>query len=96
MKILVTGGAGFIGTNLCKYILQKGHSVICIDNFYTSNKENILSLINDKKFLFLRKDIERKIEVDCDGIINLACPASPIHYQKDPIKTFKTSVVQII
>lgn len=96
MKILVTGGSGFIGTNLCKYIIEKGHSVICVDNFYTSSKKNILGLINNKNFLFLKKDIERKIEIDCDGIINLACPASPIHYQKDPIKTFKTSVIGTI
>ena len=93
MKILVAGGAGFIGSNLCRTLLKKNYKVICLDNLYTSTKKNIAPFDKLKNFKFIKEDIENKIDIDCDYIFNLACPASPVHYQKDPIKTFKTSVI---
>ncbi len=96
MKILIAGGAGFIGSNLCRILLKKNYEVICLDNLYTSNKKNIAPFEKLKNFTFIKKDIENKINIDCDHIFNLACPASPVHYQKDPIKTFKTSVIGTI
>ena len=92
MKILVTGGAGFIGSHLCKRLLAEGNEVIALDNFFTGNKDNILPLLSNPKFELLRHDITFPIYVEVDQIYNLACPASPIHYQFDPVQTTKTSV----
>jgi UDP-glucuronate decarboxylase len=95
MKILVTGGAGFIGSHLCKYLLDKGEEVICMDNFFTGNKKNIQPLLKNPNFEVLRHDIIKPIYLEVDQIYNLACPASPVHYQWDPIKTTLTSTVGI-
>ena len=92
MKILVTGGAGFVGSHLCKRLLKDGHEVLCVDNFFTGNKDNILELLDNKKFEMLRHDVTFPLYVEVDQIYNLACPASPIHYQFDPVQTTKTSV----
>jgi len=92
-KILVTGGAGFIGSHLCEKLLEQGNDVICIDNLFTGQKDNIRHLMNDSYFEFIRKDILEDIYVECDQIYNLACPASPVYYQYDPIKTGKTNVI---
>ncbi len=91
-RILVTGGAGFIGSHLCETLLEKGNEVICVDNFFTGSKSNILSLLDNKYFEVIRHDITFPLYVECDEIFNLACPASPIHYQRDPVQTTKTSV----
>jgi UDP-glucuronate decarboxylase len=91
-KILVTGGAGFIGSHLCKRLLNDGNDVLCVDNFYTGVKENIIELMDNKKFELLRHDITFPLYVEVDQIYNLACPASPVHYQFDPVQTTKTSV----
>jgi UDP-glucuronate decarboxylase len=91
-KILITGGAGFIGSHLCKRLLSEGHEVLCVDNFFTGNKDNILELMDNKKFEFMRHDVTFPLYVEVDQIYNLACPASPIHYQFDPVQTTKTSV----
>lgn len=92
MKILVTGGAGFIGSHLCKRLLDEGNEVLCVDNLFTGNKDNILELLDNKKFDFMRHDVTFPLYVEVDQIYNLACPASPIHYQHDPVQTTKTSV----
>ncbi len=92
-NILVTGGAGFIGSHLCEKLLELGHSVICIDNFFTGRKDNILHLMDNKNFEVIRHDIIEPILVEVDWIFNLACPASPIHYQFNPIKTVKTNIL---
>lgn len=92
MKILITGGAGFIGSHLCKRLLNDGHDVICLDNFFTGTKENIIGLMDNKRFEVLRHDITFPLYLEIDQIYNLACPASPIHYQFDPVQTTKTSV----
>ena len=92
MKILVTGGAGFIGSHLCKRLLGEGHDVICVDNFYTGDKDNILDLFKNPRFELLRHDVTFPLYVEVDQIYNLACPASPVHYQFDPVQTTKTSV----
>lgn len=91
-KILITGGAGFIGSHLCKKLLDEGHEVICVDNFFTGNKNNILPLLDNKKFELIRHDVTFPLYVEIDEIYNLACPASPVHYQFDPVQTTKTSV----
>jgi len=95
-RILVTGGAGFIGSHLCKFLLEKGHEVICLDNLFTGSKENIKDLLNNPKFEFIRHDITYPIHIECDEIYNLACPAAPIHYQFNPIKTIKCNTVGIV
>jgi len=95
-KILVTGGAGFIGSHLCEKLLQEGNEVICLDNFFTGSKDNIYHLMDNKKFELIRHDIIKPLLIEVDEIYNLACPASPIHYQHNAIKTIKTNVLGII
>ena len=91
-RVLITGGAGFLGSHLCQRILAEGHDVLCVDNFYTGTKDNIAALLKDSRFELLRHDVTFPLYVEVDEIYNLACPASPIHYQFDPIQTTKTSV----
>lgn len=91
-KILVTGGAGFIGSHLCRRLLEGGNDVLCVDNFFTGTKENVLPLMDNNNFELLRHDVTFPLYVEVDEIYNLACPASPIHYQFDPVQTTKTSV----
>jgi UDP-glucuronate decarboxylase len=91
-RVLVTGGAGFLGSHLCERLLKKGHDVLCVDNYYTGSKDNILHLIEEPHFEIMRHDITFPLYVEVDEIYNLACPASPIHYQFDPVQTTKTSV----
>jgi len=91
-RILVTGGAGFIGSHLCERLLAEGHEVICTDNMFTGTKRNIAHLVNDPMFEFIRHDVTFPLYLEVDQIYNLACPASPIHYQHDPVQTTKTSV----
>ena len=91
-RILVTGGAGFIGSHLCDRLLKDGNDVICLDNLFTGSRDNIRHLLGNPYFEFIRQDVTSPIYVECDQIYNLACPASPFWYQKDPIYTFKTSV----
>ena len=92
MKILVTGGAGFLGSHLCEKLLDLGHTVLCVDNFYTGSQRNIAHLRDNKEFELMRHDVTFPLYVEIDGIFNLACPASPVHYQRNPVQTFKTSV----
>ena len=91
-KILVTGGAGFIGSHLCRRLLAEGHDVLCVDSLFTGSKDNIADLLPNKNFEFLRHDIVEPLVVEVDQIYNLACPASPVHYQYNPVHTTKTSV----
>lgn len=93
MRILVTGGAGFIGSHICERLLNEGNEVICLDNFFTGRKENIVKLMENPYFEVLRHDIINPIDVEVDRIYNLACPASPVHYQFNPIRTVQTNVV---
>ena len=92
MRFLVTGGAGFLGSHLCERLLAMGHSVLCVDNFYTGNQRNIEHLRDNREFELMRHDVTFPLYVEIDGIFNLACPASPVHYQRNPVQTFKTSV----
>jgi UDP-glucuronate decarboxylase len=91
-RVLVTGGSGFLGSHLCEKLLAQGHDVICVDNLYSSRKENIAHLLAHPRFEFMRHDVTFPLYVEVDEIYNLACPASPIHYQHDPVQTTKTSV----
>lgn len=91
-RVLVTGGAGFLGAHLCRALLGRGNEVICLDNFYSSDKSNIIDLIDNKRFELLRHDVSFPLYVEVDEIYNLACPASPVHYQFDPVQTIKTCV----
>ena len=91
-RILVTGGGGFLGSHLCAKLLGKGHEVICVDNFYTGQKRNILPLLDNPNFEYLRHDVTFPLYLEIDEIYNLACPASPVHYQHSPVQTVKTSV----
>lgn len=95
-RILVTGGAGFIGSHLCKRLINEGNEVICLDNYFTGNKKNIVGLLENPYFEVVRHDITEPYYAEVDEIYNLACPASPIHYQYNPIKTIKTSVMGAI
>ena len=92
-RILVTGGAGFIGSHLCARLLEQGHSVLCVDNFFTGTRNNIADLVGNPNFELMRHDITFPLYVEVDEIYNLACPASPVHYQFDPVQTTKTSVI---
>ena len=94
-NILITGGAGFIGSHLCKRLLENGDRIICLDNLFTGNKENIAEMLENKNFEFIDHDITKPfyINTQIDQVYNLACPASPVHYQYNPIKTVKTSVL---
>jgi UDP-glucuronate decarboxylase len=96
MRILVTGGAGFIGSHLCERLLSEGNEVICLDNFFTGRKSNVTHLLDDRSFELVRHDVTEPILLEVDQIYNLACPASPIHYQYNPVKTVKTSVMGAI
>jgi UDP-glucuronate decarboxylase len=91
-RVLVTGGAGFLGSHLCKILLEQGNEVICVDNLYTGTKRNMYSLLDNQNFEFLRHDITFPLYLEVDEIYNLACPASPIHYQNDPVQTTKVNV----
>jgi UDP-glucuronate decarboxylase len=93
MVNLVTGGAGFIGSHLCERLLARGEEVLCLDNFFTGSKDNIAHLLGDKRFELVRHDVTETFRVEVDRIYNLACPASPVHYQYNPIKTVKTNVM---
>ncbi len=96
MKILVTGGAGFIGSHLCEFLLGKGHEVVCADNLFTGAKSNVQHLMSNPNFEFIRHDITLPLFIEVDQIYNLACPASPVHYQYNPIKTIKCSTVGMV
>lgn len=96
MRILVTGGAGFIGSHLCERLINEGNEVICLDNFFTGRKANIAHLLDNKSFELVRHDVTEPILFEVDQIYNLACPASPVHYQYNPVKTVKTSVMGAI
>lgn len=91
-RILITGGAGFLGSHLCERLVTEGHDVICLDNFFTGNKTNVAHLLNKPNFELMRHDVTFPLYVEVDQIYNLACPASPVHYQYDPVQTTKTSV----
>ncbi len=96
MRILVTGGAGFIGSHLCERLLNEGHEVICLDNFFTGRRSNVSHLLDNKRFELIRHDVIEPILLEVEQIYNLACPASPVHYQYNPVKTVKTSVMGAI
>ncbi len=96
MRILVTGGAGFLGSHLCERLLAEGHEVACLDNLFTGRKSNIVHLLANTRFEFIRHDVVDPFKIEVDQIYNLACPASPVHYQHNPIKTVKTSVMGAI
>ena len=96
MRVLVTGGAGFVGSHLCSRLIKEGHEVLCLDNFYTGRKENIIDLLGHPRFEIIRHDITEPILLEVDQIYHLACPASPPHYQNNPVKTVKTNVMGTI
>ena len=93
MRILITGGSGFIGSHLSQRLLSEGHDVLVVDNFYTSSRENISHLLNNPKFEIIRHDVTTPIDLEVDAIYHLACPASPVHYQRFPVQTIKTSIL---
>ncbi|MCL2100837.1 MAG: GDP-mannose 4,6-dehydratase, partial [Fibromonadales bacterium] len=93
MRVLVTGGAGFLGSHLCDRLVEQGHDVICLDNYFTGSKKNIEHLIGNPRFELVRHDVTQSILLEVDRIYNLACPASPVHYQYNPVKTIKTSIL---
>ena len=96
MRILVTGGAGFIGSHLCERLISEGNEVLCLDNFFTGRRENIFHLLDNPRFELLRHDVTEPVLLEVDQIYNLACPASPVHYQYNPVKTVKTNVMGTI
>ncbi len=96
MRILITGGGGFIGSHLCERLLSEGHDIVCLDNFFTGNKGNIRHLLDNHRFELIRHDIIEPILLEVDQVYNMACPASPVHYQYNPVKTTKTSVMGTI
>lgn len=96
MRILVTGGAGFLGSHLCERLIQDGHEVIALDNMYTGSRTKIISLLGNPKFELIRQDVSEPMNFEVDAIMNLACPASPVHYQKFPVQTIKTSILGAI
>ncbi|MEK6558294.1 MAG: GDP-mannose 4,6-dehydratase, partial [Candidatus Margulisiibacteriota bacterium] len=96
MRILVTGGAGFVGSHLCERLVLEGHEVLCLDNYFTGRRSNIEHLLGNSRFELIRHDVTEPILLEVDQIYNLACPASPIHYQFNPVKTIKTSVLGAI
>lgn len=91
-RVLVTGGAGFLGSHLCRRLLREGHEVLCVDNFFTGRRSNVSDMIDNPRFELMRHDVTFPLYVEVDEIYNLACPASPVHYQHDPVQTTKTSV----
>ena len=91
-RVLITGGAGFLGSHLCEVLVERGHDVVCVDNFFTGSRRNISHLLGLPNFELIRHDITFPLYVEVDEIYNLACPASPVHYQHDPVQTTKTSV----
>lgn len=95
MRMLVTGGAGFLGSHLCERLLEQGHEVICLDNFFTGSKDNVRHLLQHDHFELIRHDIINPIDIESDRIYNLACPASPIHYQYDPVRTIQANVLGV-
>ena len=95
-RVLVTGGAGFLGSHICERLLSEGHEVLCVDNFYSSTRDNVGHLIGNPRFELMRHDVTFPLYVEVDEIFNLACPASPVHYQFDPVQTTKTSVIGAI
>ena len=95
-KVLVTGGAGFIGSHLCSLLMRHGHDVVCLDNFFTGRKQNIAHLVGNPQFELVEHDVTRPFDFAVDQIYNLACPASPVHYQKTPVETIRTCVLGAI
>ena len=93
MKILVAGGAGFLGSHLCDLLISRDYEVVALDNLYTGSIDNIGHLISNKKFQYINQDVTETIEIEVEGIFNLACPASPVHYQKDPVRTIRTNIM---
>lgn len=93
VRILVAGGAGFLGSHLCERLISMGHNVVCLDNYYTGRMKNLNQLVNNPRFELIEHNVIRPVQVSVDGIFNLACPASPVHYQHNPVETFKTSVL---
>ena len=96
LRTLVTGGAGFIGSHLCEQLLKQGNDVLCLDNFFTGNKANISHLLDNHRFELIRHDVTEPIVIEVDQIYHFACPASPVHYQYNPVKTIKTNVMGTI
>jgi len=96
LRILITGGAGFLGSNLSRRLLSEGHDVLCLDNLYTGRMKNIADLLQNERFTFVKQDVQDEVNFDVEGIFNLACPASPIHYQRDPVTTLRTNVLGAI
>lgn len=96
MKILVTGGAGFLGSHLISRLIEMEHEVVCLDNLHTGKMQNIVEFRKNRNFKFIQQDVEDPIDIEVEGIFNLACPASPIHYQKDPVRTLRTNVLGAI
>ena len=92
-RVLITGGSGFVGSHLCEALIDAGHQVLCVDNFFTGSRQNVDHLLDNHEFELLRHDVTFPLYVEVDEIYNLACPASPIHYQFDPVQTAKTSVI---
>src|SRR5215216_6107447 len=95
-RVLVSGGAGFLGSHLCECLLANGSEVLCVDNFYTGMRRNVEHLLDNRRFELMRHDVTFPLYVEVDEIYNMACPASPIHYQRDPVQTTKTSVLGAI